>query len=144
MIVVLDTSVIVTAAVRRQSDPDNLVRRASRGEFELAMSPVLLAEVERVLAFERLQPRLQWSGSQREEFVMTLRDASFVVEPAFELHVVRDPKDNRVVEAAIEADAEFIVSTDNDLLDLRQYETVTIVTPAEFLRVLLEEPRNTP
>jgi uncharacterized protein len=138
LIVVLDTNVVVNAAVRRSTDPDNFVLRATRAEFTSATSPDLLNEVRLALSFERLQPRLAWRDQELDDFISSFAEASVVFRPAFELAVVRDPKDNRVLEAAVEAEAELIVSTDNDLLDLVEYEGIRMVTPAQFLAILRE------
>jgi predicted nucleic acid-binding protein len=45
----------------------------------------------------------------------------------------RDPKDNRFLEAAVEGNANIIVSGDKDLLDLVVFETIPIISAAEFL-----------
>jgi putative PIN family toxin of toxin-antitoxin system len=139
VIVVLDTSVVVNAAVRRFTDPDNFVLRAARGEFTSATSSVLLAELRQALSFDRLQLRLAWSNEELDEFMSSFAEASIAFEPQFELAVVRDAKDNRVVEAAVEAEAELIVTTDKDLLDLGEYEGIRMVTPAAFLAILRTE-----
>jgi predicted nucleic acid-binding protein len=53
------------------------------------------------------------------------------------LTVVSDDDDNRVLEAAIEGDADYIVSGDADLLDLGSFQGITIITPGEFAATVL-------
>ncbi len=48
----------------------------------------------------------------------------------------RDPTDNRVLEAALAGSADYIVSGDNDLLVLVQFEQIPIIRPVDFLTVL--------
>lgn len=63
-----------------------------------------------------------------------LEKISNVVTPQQELRIIEnDPDDNRILECAVEADADYIVSGDRHLLDLEKYEDIKIVTPAEFL-----------
>ena len=62
----------------------------------------------------------------------------------------RDPKDEKYINAAVEANADFIVSRDKDLLDLmtaftdeakhfsRRYRPLKVVGPIEFLRIIRE------
>ena len=50
--------------------------------------------------------------------------------------VTRDPKDDAVVACAVEGNADLIVSGDQDLLALGQYEGVRVVTPAQFAQIL--------
>ena len=52
--------------------------------------------------------------------------------------VTVDPDDDRVLEAATAAEADYIVSGDHDLLDLGSYDGITIVTAARFLEILSE------
>ena len=47
-----------------------------------------------------------------------------------------DPDDNKFIEVALEGNAEFIVSQDNHLLRIKNFEGIRIVTPIEFLRIL--------
>ena len=137
MIVVLDTNVLIRAAFRRNTDPDNLLALASHGDFEIAISNDLLDELRRMLHASRLQPRYQWQTGEPERFLLEVSELSHRVEPSLALEVVRDPADNRVLEAALKAEADYIVTTDNDLLDLSEYEGVQIITQAEFMIILM-------
>lgn len=67
-----------------------------------------------------------------------MRRFGLFVNPAFELAVSRDPDDNRVLEAAVAGGADAIVSGDDDLLSLGEYEGIPIVTAVRFL-LMLEE-----
>ena len=55
-----------------------------------------------------------------------------VVNPRNSLKVARDDDDNRVLEAAITGKCEYIVTGDEDLLSLKKYKNIKILTPAEF------------
>jgi len=59
-----------------------------------------------------------------------------LVEPTHRIDASRDPDDNRVLEAAIAGEADYIVTGDRDLLELGSYEGIRIVTPAEFVALL--------
>jgi predicted nucleic acid-binding protein len=50
--------------------------------------------------------------------------------------VTRDPDDDKVIIAAIEGRAEYIVTGDADLIDLKSYQGITIIRPAEFVQLL--------
>jgi uncharacterized protein len=56
-----------------------------------------------------------------------------LVSPQRQIDACRDPKDNRFLEAAIEGEADVIVTGDADLLDMREFETIPILSVAEFL-----------
>ena len=57
--------------------------------------------------------------------------------PTRRLDVVADPADNRVIEAAVEGQAGYIVTGDSRLLALGEYAGVQIVTPARFIAIIL-------
>ena len=61
-----------------------------------------------------------------------LRYAVFV-QPRQEIKVCRDPDDNHFLEVVVEADAKFLITGDKDLLDLKKFKGVQIVTPSKFL-----------
>jgi putative PIN family toxin of toxin-antitoxin system len=137
LIVVLDTNILVRAAFRRNTDPDNVLARAKRGEFETAVSGATLRELITTFAYERIQRRLEWNAEEQASFISEYIAASSPAEPITQLAVVRDPSDNRFLELAVEVGAEYIVTTDNDLLDLGEYEGVRIITQAEFMLILM-------
>lgn len=65
--------------------------------------------------------------------------ASIVVEPTETVDVVRDPDDNRLIEAALAGDADVVVTGDQDLLILQAVGKVRIMTPRDFLEDELPE-----
>ncbi len=71
-----------------------------------------------------------------DRFIKDMESAVTMVDPAESLSVIADPPDNRVLEAAVAGEADYIVSGDRDLLDLGKYEGIEIVTPAMFLAIL--------
>jgi len=81
--------------------------------------------------------------SQKEviSLLESLAGESVLVPGRLEVRASRDPEDDKFLASAIEAEAEYVVSGDNDLLDLKMYRGVRIVTPAKFLRTLREAIR---
>lgn len=74
-------------------------------------------------------------GFDREQVVAVIRDIRAVVKivhPSQKVEVSRDPDDNKIIECAIEAKAEVIVSFDKDLLDLKEYKDIKIIHPSEL------------
>ena len=59
---------------------------------------------------------------------------SHVVEPSSKFDVVRDKKDNKIIECAFDSQANFIVTGDPDLLVLKEFHGIKIVTAKEFLK----------
>jgi uncharacterized protein len=74
--------------------------------------------------------------------VRAYEGAALVVTPRVTLSVARDPADNRVLEAAVEASVDAIVSGDDDLLALRSYDRIPIVPARAFLDILSGQRRG--
>ncbi len=116
--------------------PWRLLCLAEADEVELCMAPAMLAELARVLSYERLRPRLEQLGLTVAELVAyTLNLASvFEVEvPTGSPIVVSDPDDDIFLQCAVVAGAAYVVSGDHHLLDLGAYEGIPILTVRDFL-----------
>ncbi len=125
--IVFDTNVYISAALfgRRA---ETVMELASAGQIQLVTSEIILAELER-----KLREKMGWSASQTQLFTGTIRDLAEVIEPEITLDVVPDDEDdNRIVECAVAGEANLIVTFDKDLLRLKSYEMIGIITPRQL------------
>lgn len=137
MRVVLDTNVILSSTLSQSGPPAEIIRRWYNREFEVALSSPLLAEIARTFTYPRIQKSLKLSPEELERFLQTLRSSTILVEPTVTLQVIEDEPDNRVLECAVAAQADYIVSGNTrHLVALQTYEGIAIVTPATFLAIL--------
>jgi putative PIN family toxin of toxin-antitoxin system len=107
-----------------------VVEAVLAGRFLLVSSPPLLSEFERVLRYPRLAVAFP------EEVVGLVGEIAMLVKPGQSLSILRDEADNRLLEAAAEAAADYIVTGDRGLLALERYGTTIVVTPRSFLEHL--------
>ena len=70
------------------------------------------------------------------ELLRILAEESILVPGQLTVRASRDPTDDKFLAAAVEANADYLVTGDKDLLTLRTYRDVRIVTPAVFRRLL--------
>ena len=139
MIAVLDTNVIVSALLSAQGSPAAIIiRRWEADEFGVVISPALLAELRRVLgyefSYERGRTHIKAPLKTVVTLVKRLETLATVVEPQLSLHVIEeDAADNRVLECAVAGKAGFVVTGDDHLLKLKEYQGVVILNPAAFL-----------
>jgi len=125
---VLDTDTIVSG-VGWGGPPGAVLDAALAGHFEIVTSPALLDELRRVLGY----PKLPAVIGDAEELIELLALTAIVVTPTETVELVRDPDDNRLIEAALTAQADAIVTGDQDLLTLEHVDQIRILTPREFL-----------
>lgn len=133
MRVVLDTNVIISAALIRGGNEDQIIRAWQRGAFELVLSPPILEEIGRALFYEKLRKFRWMTDAEIAELLQILAQGSALVSGRAKVKASRDPDDDKFLAAAIEAGAGFVVTGDRDLLDLKSYRGVCIVRPARFL-----------
>lgn len=125
--VVLDSNVYVSALVFG-GNPRAILELAEEGLFEVSVSEPIKAEVERILA-----EKFSWPKDRVNEASSYLWTLARSINPQQSATDCIDPDDNRVLECALEAHAQAIVTGDNHLLKLHPYREVSILTPKQFL-----------
>jgi uncharacterized protein len=133
MKVVFDTNVVASARFWRGSPFDCLAAWV-QGRCEAFVSPALLAEYQETL--EEL--RLEYPGREPVPWADALTESAELVFPIDRAKgATPDPDDEMILECALAADADFIVSGDKKhLLALREFQGIPIISPADFLRRL--------
>jgi putative PIN family toxin of toxin-antitoxin system len=133
--VILDTSTLVSAALRIGSVPYQALLEAL-GSWDLCASVETLAELEQVLGREKFDRYLD-RASRREFVALICRNIHLFAVQNADLMAVdppcRDPRDNQFLALALAAEADIVVSSDEDLLVLHPWRGIPVVTPVEFL-----------
>jgi putative PIN family toxin of toxin-antitoxin system len=111
--------------------PDQLLDLARDGAIELAISSAIADEVAHVL-----RDKFAWAQNAIESARMQIAEFTEQVNPAFRIEVVaEDPTDNRILECAVAAGSDYLITGDKHLLRLGRYDAVKILKPAEFLEI---------
>jgi putative PIN family toxin of toxin-antitoxin system len=131
--VIFDTNVFLRALINPKGVNARLVQSLDR--FILVVSPAIIEEVADVLSRPELLSVKGIGKLDADRLVGLLREAP-VVFPTKTVAVCRDPDDDKFLEAAVAAKAEYLVTGDKDLRGIGEYEGVKIRFPAEFLREL--------
>ncbi|KKU87604.1 putative toxin-antitoxin system toxin component, PIN family [Candidatus Gottesmanbacteria bacterium RIFCSPLOWO2_01_FULL_48_11] len=125
--IVIDTNIIVSSIVYG-GIPKRVVSLVIDEVVEGITSPVLQAELIDVLSKKFL------FSIQKLTQAETLIDESFTtVQPTHTISILEDDDDNRVLEAAITGHCDYIVTGDQDLLQLKNYKGIYIVTAKQFI-----------
>src|SRR5919202_833716 len=116
---VIDSTVLVSAFLTEGGVSAELLRFAREGVFLVFLSEDILTETEHTLSYERIRERYNYTDTDVADFLNRLRLAANLVDDLPHLTVVRDPNDDMVIATAQRAQANYIVTRDNDLLSLQ-------------------------
>lgn len=136
MRLVLDTNVVI-AGMLWQGPPRQLLEAGVHGTIRLATSAALVEELAQALKYPKLARRLSGQGLSAGTLVARYALISDSFAPAsIPRTVTSDPDDDKVLACALAAKADLIVSGDSHLLNLKSYQSIPIVGPAEALKRL--------
>ena len=133
MRIVVDTNVVISGTFFK-GNPRRVVEAIIKSEVDAYATTYIVDEYQGVVRriIERGVGTFDGSG-----FIRFIADLNFI-EAITEVSVCRDPNDNKFISCAIDAEALYIVSGDKDLLDLKEYEGIQMITAAEFVEKYLK------
>ena len=135
--VVTDTNTLISAFISNGNEYQ-ILKLAKLKKVRLILSYEILWEFEEVIK----RSKFGFSKEQIERAIEQVKSISDIMEPNIKLEVIKeDPDDNKVIECALEGKADYIVSGDTHLLDLKQYNGIKILTSTELLQ-MLKEPKE--
>lgn len=126
---VLDTNVLISAWFWKGNE-SRLVELVEEGAIDGYTSPDILDELRRALRYPKFKLDEDEVEAIYNYYLLILK----VVEPRSRIDVVKeDPEDNRVLECAVEAKADYIITGDRHLLGLKDFQGIRIVRAGELL-----------
>jgi uncharacterized protein len=123
---------LISGLIFKSSKPGQAFQYALKSG-DILLSPQTLAELSEVLSRKKFDRYV--TSVEREEFLEALIERAILVEPIETVTVCRDPKDDKFLELALNGKASFIITGDEDLLELNPFSGVRILKPDEFLQV---------
>lgn len=129
--VVLDTNVLVDA-LNGSGLTWKILNLGLRSKFRLIVSYDILYELMRVL-----REYFGWSDERRYRWYQRIGDCALVVRPLIKVEGCRDLDDNKLLECCLSEKADYLVSKDNDLLDIGEFHGVKIVNVDDFWQILV-------
>ena len=134
---VLDTNVIVSGLVADKGPSRYILDAWLEDRLVLVTSLYLVEELIHVLFYPRIAKRLNIEDGELTAVIAGLLSKAHVTAGRLHLQgVTRDPKDDAVLACAIEGNAAYVVTGDEDLLTLSRYKGVQIITPRTCLELL--------
>ncbi len=129
--VVIDNNALISRLLLPASVPARAVRKAVE-TAQLLVSEPLLTELADVLSREKFDPYI--SLGDRQQFLRLLGRVAEVVPITYTIRACRDPKDDMLLELAVNGSADVVVTGDKDLLALNPFRGIPILTPARYLK----------
>lgn len=139
--VVFDTVVFVKALLDSRSFSGRLVFDYLN-DYRLFLAPPLIEEIVEVLGRKEIVERFHLRQSNYPEAMARLlksMNKAEIIDIEEIPSVSRDPKDDKFLATATEAKADYLISADKDLLDLKEYKGIPIIDGETFLKLLKEQ-----
>jgi len=128
---VLDVNILISALFWKGA-PYKVVQKGLGSAFIMLVSLNILKETR-----NKLISKFQFPKNDTDDFLELITVNSEIIIPAIKLDVVKkDSSDDKIIECAVEGKAEYIVSGDRHLLDIKEYKGIRIMPPHEFLKLL--------
>jgi uncharacterized protein len=132
--VTADTNILISG-LNFRGKPFDLLELARAGKINLTVSEAILDEMTDVLG-----RKFDFTPEEITEARKRITGIARTVKPGVQLDVIKeDPPDNRILECAVGAGADYIVTGDKDLLRLGQYDAIRILTVSDFLELALSD-----
>ena len=129
--VVLDTNVVVSAALVDEGLPAIIFDLATNKHILMIVSSEILSEYEKVLHY----PRLKLAAVRVAAFLSDIRKAAEIVVPTRTLSISRDEADNRFYECAEAGQADYLITGNTQHFPVHHKHT-KIVSPREFIELI--------
>ncbi|MEO5360906.1 MAG: putative toxin-antitoxin system toxin component, PIN family [Nitrospirota bacterium] len=132
--VVIDTNVLVSAFIKKPSLPDLIITLIQKRQLQLCLTSEIIAEYEGVLERGKFkQLRNKYDTEIKTLFSSFQRDALWV-KPVKPVGIIKhDPADNKFLECALSAQADYVITGNIRHFPFGQFEKTLIVTPQEFI-----------
>lgn len=142
---VLDTSIHIAGLISRGGPSARVIVAMAQKKFDAIVSPKLLDEMVDVLVRPKTRAQTGLSLEEIATYHLFIKQHARPIDDSYEVKMVRDPKDNPIVAAALAGEAEYILSEDEDLLVLKDHLVkghglIRCMKPGLFLRTVLGLP----
>ncbi len=138
--IVLDANIFVSAVLKPHSDLAKIFELIREDKIKLILSEDILSEIKAVLLYPKIKKRHRRNRKEVEEFLNKAFQVSILAHGRINCNEIReDPADNKYLSAALEAKADFIVSGDHHLKNLRVFEGIRILDPSTFLALMIKK-----
>ena len=137
MRVVLDTNIWLSA-VFWKGEASKVIESCATKKIELVITENIVSEIVEIVNREaKFQKFIKNLKESVEELVRTILSIATLIETQSKIELIKDhPKDNMILEAALDGKADYIISYDKHLRSMLQFNKIKIITPTDFLKFI--------
>ena len=129
--VTLDTNILVSATFWK-GDSFKILEMVMQKKIDCVLSYEIIMEYMHVLESDEITEKTRNISNIPLSKILT---SAIIVNPLKHIKIVKDPDDNKIIECAIEGKCPYIITNDNHLLILKEYDGIKIVSAKEFLEI---------
>ena len=134
--IVIDTNILVSAILTPKGNPAKILKLILQGKLNLIISPAILEETRQVFNYPKLVKLMKKNKITRKEvydFLGKMSKVAVITPGKLEIDAIPDdPTDNKILACAVEGEADYIISGDHHLTDLKIFQGIKIVDPSTF------------
>lgn len=136
MKVVLDTNIWLSGLFW-EGEASRIIGLAEKRKFKVLISKEIILEIIDVLNKEAKFQRFIENREQKiEDLVRTILSISELTETETQINIIEHAADNMILELAIDGKADYIISYNKHILNLREFKGIKILTPEDFLKII--------
>ena len=125
--VTFDTNVLLSATLWDGSVAQKVLFDCIQRDIKIYSSPEILAEYRKVLKRD-----FEFTDEEIGEILGTVMKVINIIEPNEKVNIVKnDPDDNKIIECAIASKSQYLITYDKELLKIKEYQGIKIITPEE-------------
>jgi putative PIN family toxin of toxin-antitoxin system len=140
--ILIDTNVWVSAFLNPSGYPAKIITAWLEDKIQIVISMPLLKEILDVLQRPRIQKKYQYSAEEIKTYLDLIFQRAEKIEPAGNINLCRDTRDNIVLETALSGQAKYLVTRDDDikrdpdLIQAMSKSGIEVITVSRFLEVI--------
>jgi len=135
MKIVIDTNLLIASYFNKQSSSHKILGLVKKGELEMPWTNQIKDEADFILG--NILRSMKKSKKEKQQILDEIFNPKDEVKDPPKVDIIKeDPSDNKFLACAQKAKADYIISNDSDLLTVKEYKGVQILTPSEFLRAI--------
>jgi putative PIN family toxin of toxin-antitoxin system len=131
--VVFDTNILISAFVFPEGTVRELINLSIKRKISIYVSNSIILEYCKVL-----DSKFNWTEEEIKENIKFISKITEIIDTDIKIDIIKeDEDDNKIIECAVAADVDAIISGDKHLLNIKKYKNIPILKPADFLKKIL-------